>query len=212
MLDRIKRMLISTRTIKSIAFAFVCMLSLFVVAASLTACVPVVTQKSAMAQPLDQAVVKVGGLVVSQGTVNKGEIVSISAKVTNNSQADGVYNAVLRINNDPVAAKAVTISAGETQVLNFTVPANNVGAYQATFGGFTAKYTVVDQTAQVIQASSVSNNDSAAVPGTASCCDPSKNGNSQTTTTGASSCCGTPAATGTPNSPVVSQGGGCCGR
>ena len=207
MLKKIRSWLMSARTTKSIAITLGT-LSLFVLIASLAACSVATAPTLSL---IDQSAFKVRDLAVSPVTVNKGEAVTISANVINTSGSDGSYNAELRINNANVASKTLTISAGVTQALNFIVPTNSPGIYEAAFGGLTGTFTVVaDNSAKVIQASNITSSNS--VPAAApSCCD-----TSQTAATGsaaAPSCCAFPATTTTPNAPTLPKAsGGCCGR
>lgn len=194
MLKKIRSLLISARTTKSIAITLGT-LSLFVLIASLAACSAATAPTLSL---IDQSAFKVRDLAVSPVTVNKGKAVTISANVINTSGSDGSYNAELRINNANVASKTLTIPAGVTQTLNFIVPTNSPGTYEAAFGGLTGTFTVVaDNSAKVIQTSDITGSTSV----------PAATGSAAT-----SGCCAPPATTTTPNAPTPPKAsGGCCG-
>lgn len=215
MVKKIRSWLILARTTKSIAITSVVALVIVLVAA-LAACssakTPAVNpnQNSTPAQSLEPSAFVIRGFAVNPAKVNTGDSVSITAIVTNTSAGKGIYNAVLKVNNAIVISKELIIPAGLTQTLNFTVPTNNPGTYEASFGGLTEIFTVVDDAsnpAKSIQSNNSSSSNSAAA-GAASSPSPT-----QPTPNGSStgSCCSSPGATpSTPTPPKAS--GGCCGK
>lgn len=217
MLNRIKYMLMSARTIKPIAFLLVSLVSLLAVAASLAACVPVATQKSALAQSLGPAAFNVRDLAVSPVKVNKGEEVRIIANVINTGSSTGPYTAELKINNAIVASKTLDIPAGAIQTLNFVVPTGSAGTYEAVFGDLKGTFTVTDIPANVIQASNVTSSTTSAAntaAPSASCCSPSATTPTITPqgSSGASCCTPSSSPTASPLTFPTGGGGGCCGR
>ena len=176
---------------------------LVVLIASLAACSAVATpaknagQNSAPAQLAQQSAFVVRGFAVNPTKVTVGDTVSIVADVINSGTATGTYDAVLRINNAVVISKAVAIPAGVTQGLNFVVPTDNAGTYEATLGGLTGTFTVIDNPVNVTPTSA--SNSSSPTPNAAA----------------TASCCSPPTPTAAPSVPTPAlpkASGGCCAR
>ena len=220
MLKKIISRLMLNRASRPIAAALSASL-LFVLVASLAACssVTMPNQKSALAQPLDQSAFKVRDLAVSPVNVSKGEAVTIIANVINTSAREGVYNAELKINNARVTLNAVTIPAGVTQTLNFIVPASSPGTYEATFGDLSGKYTVADNSTNVVPVSNITSSDfapaAAAVPSQATNSPQITSSNPASSPSSAAPSCHTPSSPTTPTTSgwgKAATGGGCCGK
>ena len=56
---------------------------------------------------------------VEAGSVEAGDVVSVSGRVTNHGGADGVYDARLLVDGEVVEQRSVTIAAGGTRQVNF---------------------------------------------------------------------------------------------
>lgn len=224
MVKKIRPWLILARTTKSIAITSVVALVIVLVAA-LAACSPAKTpavnpnQNSTPAQSLEPSAFVVSGFAVNPAKVNTGDSVSITAIVTNTSAGKGIYNAVLKVNNAVVISKELTIPAGLTQTLNFTVPTNNPGTYEAAFGGLTETFTVVDDASNPViitptnDASSSTTKTPAGTDAPSCCSSPTQ----PTPNVSSGGCCGSPGATTSsptsPTRPALPQAsGGCCGR
>jgi len=150
---------------------------------------------------------QLSGLSISPAEVAARDAVVITAKVTNVTDADGIYNAELKINNVTQTSDEVMVPAGETQTLTFVVFKDTPGTYKVALGELTGQFVV----AETIAAGP--GNQTPALPGQtgASCCGAGNQTTSPALEQTASSCCGT----GAQNNPVAprrSSGCGCCGR
>jgi hypothetical protein len=74
-------------------------------------------------------------------------VVVITARVTNVTDVDGIYNAELKINNVAEAADEVMIPAGETKNLFFSVSRDTTGTYQVALGELAGEFVVAERTA-----------------------------------------------------------------
>jgi len=79
---------------------------------------------------------------ISPHDVEPGRTVTISATVTNSGGNSGSYTAILKINGSQVETKSVTLNAGESQVVSFTVAEASTGNYAVEFGGLAGAFTV----------------------------------------------------------------------
>jgi hypothetical protein len=131
---------------------------------------------------------QLSGLSINPAEVAVRDVVVITAKVTNVTDADGVYSAELKINNVTQASDEVLVPAGETQPLTFVVFKDTPGTYKVALGELTGQFIVAETIAAAPE------NKISAVPAQ----------------TGAS-CCGT-GAQSNPVTPRRSSGCGCCGR
>ena len=84
----------------------------------------------------------VSDLTIDPGKVKTGETVTISAKATNSSIAAGPYTVVLKLNDEAVDRKTITLSAGESQTLTFTVTKDAAGTYTIDVNGLTGSLVV----------------------------------------------------------------------
>ena len=74
--------------------------------------------------------------------VESGEKVAITAEVANIGKVAGSYNAVLKINGVVDTIREVTIPAGESVTLRFTVT-RSAGSYEIDIGGQEARFEVI---------------------------------------------------------------------
>lgn len=91
----------------------------------------------------------VSDLKVSPSSVTPGETVTIAAVVTNSGGSQGSYAVVLKVNGVVEAEDEVTLGAGETGVVTFTVTKDKTGSYEVTVGDKSASFTVGKETGQL---------------------------------------------------------------
>ncbi|GAH01385.1 unnamed protein product, partial [marine sediment metagenome] len=71
-----------------------------------------------------------------------GEVVTISAVVTNIGEVEGSYKAVLQVDGVAVATEAVTLGAGESTKVVFSVTKDVAATYQVEVDGQCGEFTV----------------------------------------------------------------------
>lgn len=76
---------------------------------------------------------KAANLVISPAEAKPGEAVTISADVTNPSNTNGTYVSTLWINGGVESGRDVTLKAGETRRISFTVSRANEGRFEVRF-------------------------------------------------------------------------------
>ena len=79
---------------------------------------------------------------ITPAEVEFGETVTTSALVTNIGEAEGSYEAVLKIDRAPVATKVVTLGAGKSTKVTFSVTRDVAATYQVEIDGQRGKFTV----------------------------------------------------------------------
>jgi hypothetical protein len=82
-------------------------------------------------------------LVVSPVQVAPGQKVDISMTVSNTGGLQGSYTVVLKINDVKETEKSVTVAAGSTQTVSFSVTKAEAGSYSVAVGGLSGSFTVV---------------------------------------------------------------------
>ncbi len=85
----------------------------------------------------------VTNLSISPQSVEAGRAVTISATVTNSGDSPGSYTAILYINASQEETKSITLNAGESQVVSFTVVKESIGFYHVFLDGSTGTFTVM---------------------------------------------------------------------
>jgi PGF-pre-PGF domain-containing protein len=95
---------------------------------------------------LKPAEFKGSDLVVTPATVNTGDTVTISAKVTNVGELEGNYTATLKLDGATEATKEVKLAAGASSTVSFTVKKDKAGTYNVELAGLPGKYTVSEPT------------------------------------------------------------------
>jgi len=85
---------------------------------------------------------EVSDLSISPREVKAGESVTISADIANLGGSSGSYTAILKINSSQVSTKAISLGAGESQVISFTVVKESTGTYTVELGGLAGTLTV----------------------------------------------------------------------
>ena len=89
------------------------------------------------------AAFSVSNLSTEPQEVHPNEAVTISVSVANTGSTDGSYTATLKINDVQEADETVTIAAGDTETVSFSVTRDEVGSYNVVVDGLTESFTVV---------------------------------------------------------------------
>ena len=84
----------------------------------------------------------VSSLSISPATVNIGETVTISLVVTNTGGKSGSYIVTLDINGVKEADETVTVAAGDSQEVSFSVTKEDAGIYSVAVAELTGSFTV----------------------------------------------------------------------
>jgi len=82
-------------------------------------------------------------LSILPAEVQPKETVTIIASVANTGDTEGTYSVVLQINGVKEAEKSVTLAAGKSQEVSFSVAKEETGSYSVDVDGFTGSFTVV---------------------------------------------------------------------
>jgi len=88
------------------------------------------------------AAFSVSDLSLQPAQVKPGEAVTISASVANTGGESGSYTVVLKIDGVKEAEKTVTIAAGESQDVSFSVTKEEAATYTVTVDGLSGSFTV----------------------------------------------------------------------
>ena len=89
---------------------------------------------------------EVSNLSISPREVKARESVTISADIANLGGSSGSYTTILRINSSRAETKAITLGAGESQVVTFTVVKESTGTYAVELCGLAGTFTVSPST------------------------------------------------------------------
>lgn len=84
----------------------------------------------------------VSALAISPTEVAPDEKVEISVSVANTGGAEGSHTVILKINDVKEAEKSVTVAAGKSQDVSFTVSRKDAGSYSVTIDGLSGSFTV----------------------------------------------------------------------
>ena len=82
-------------------------------------------------------------LVISPTEAEGGEQVAISADISNVGEISGTYNVTLKINGAEVETEVVTVSAGETASVLFSVTRDDSGTYSIGLDGLSGSLIVL---------------------------------------------------------------------
>ena len=97
----------------------------------------------ASAPPPPPASLSITNLSVNPAEVESEEAVTITALVANTSGTGGSYTVVLNINGVKEAEKRVTVAAGSSQDVSFSVSKEEAGRYSVAVDGLSGSFTVV---------------------------------------------------------------------
>ena len=92
--------------------------------------------------PPAPAAFSVSNLSIEPVECGANETVTISISVANTGGSQGSYNAVLNTNGVPEETRSVTIAAGNSQTVTFSVTREDAGSYTVTIGGLSGLFTV----------------------------------------------------------------------
>jgi len=83
-------------------------------------------------------------LAISPSEIAPGEEVSISLSVANTGGVEGSHSVVLKINGAKEAEQRVTVAAGSSQSVSFSVVKEDAGIYNIAVNGLSGSFTVVE--------------------------------------------------------------------
>lgn len=89
------------------------------------------------------AAFSISNLSVQPVEVQPKETVTIAVSVANTGGTEGSYGVILKINGVKEAEKGVTIAAGSSQDISFTVSKEEAASYSVTVDGLSSSFTVV---------------------------------------------------------------------
>jgi len=84
----------------------------------------------------------VSDLAVTPGDVNEGEAISVSVTVFNSGEAEGEYEVVLKLNNEALESKLVTLAGGSSELVTFSITGGSPGEYLVDVNGLSGSFTV----------------------------------------------------------------------
>jgi len=93
--------------------------------------------------PPEPAAFSVSSLSVLPAEVEPGELVTITVLVANTGGESGSYTVVLKINGAKEAEETVTVAAGESQDVIFSVTREESGSYTVAVDGLSGSFTIV---------------------------------------------------------------------
>ncbi|MBA7699580.1 hypothetical protein ES703_108278 [subsurface metagenome] len=93
--------------------------------------------------PPEPAAFSVSSLAVEPTGVKPGEAVTVSILVANTGGESGSYTVVLKIDGVKEAEETVTIAAGESQDVSFSVTREDPGNYTVDVDGLSGSFTVL---------------------------------------------------------------------
>jgi len=93
--------------------------------------------------PPAPAAFSVSNLTIQPVEVQPKEAVVITISVANTGDTEGSYTVVLKINGVKETEKSVTIVAGSSEIVTFSVTREETGSYSVTVDGLSASFTVV---------------------------------------------------------------------
>jgi|GEM_PF-5806774 len=98
----------------------------------------------------DSAEFTVSSLSITPEEPEEGETVTIEVRIRNSGSAEGTYTAELKINNSEVETKQVTLSAGKSKKVFFTVTEDAPGTYNVKVDELTGTFEVKPAPAQSV--------------------------------------------------------------
>ncbi len=105
---------------------------------------PEETQASTQLPTLEEtpAEFTISGLSVTPIEVKTNEEITISAEVTNSGGSEGSYVVILKINGVEESREAITIEAGKSETIHFSVPRDKDGSYEVSIDDKVGQFTV----------------------------------------------------------------------
>jgi len=93
--------------------------------------------------PPAPAAFSLSNLSIQPAQVQSKEAVTITVSVANTGGTEGSYSLVLKINEAKEAEKSVTVAAGSSQSVSFSVTREEAGSYSVVADGLSGSFTVV---------------------------------------------------------------------
>jgi len=94
------------------------------------------------APPPSPAAFEVTTMNVMPPEVTAGETANVTAEVKNTGGSEGTYAAVLTVDGATVETEEVTLAAGTSKTITFSMVKDKPGTYQVSIGGLTSSLTV----------------------------------------------------------------------
>jgi len=88
------------------------------------------------------AAFEVTSLDIKPPEATAGEVVTVTAEVRNSGGSEGNYSAVLTVDGATVETKQVTLTAGTSETVSFSLVKDKPGTYQIEIGGLPSSLTV----------------------------------------------------------------------
>lgn len=123
----------------SLVLALVLVVICFFTIAGVVSCAP-----KPPPPPPAPAAFQIANLAISPVEVEPGGEVTISAEVTNTGGTEGSYTAELKIDGVIEATKQITLAAGASQLLSFTVSRDTPGTYRVTWDELAGEFVVTE--------------------------------------------------------------------
>jgi parallel beta-helix repeat protein len=98
--------------------------------------------------PPAPAAFSVSSLSIQPAEVQPNEVVTVTLSVANTGGSEGSYNVVLKINGAAEAERSITLAAGESQDVSFSVTKAEVASYSVDANGLSGSFTVVAPAAE----------------------------------------------------------------
>lgn len=98
--------------------------------------------------PPAPAAFSVSNLSIQPTEVQPNEAVTITLSVGNTGGTEGSYSAVIKINGVKEVEKSVTIAAGSSQSVSFSITKEETGSYSVTVDGLSGSFTVATPAAE----------------------------------------------------------------
>jgi len=86
----------------------------------------------------------VSNLTVQPAEIEPGGVVAITALVSNTGGSSGTHDVVLNINGVEEAQESVTVAAGGSQTVSFSVTKTELGEYSVALANLSGSFTVVE--------------------------------------------------------------------
>jgi len=102
-----------------------------------------VTEEEEVVVPPRLAAFSVSNLSIEPADIEPEESVTISVSVANTGGKSGSYTVVLKINGVKEAEETVTVAAGDSEDVSFSVTKEETGSYTVAVNGLSGSFTVV---------------------------------------------------------------------
>jgi len=98
--------------------------------------------------PAAPAAFSVSNLSIQPAEVQPNEAVTVTFSVANTGGSEGSYSVVLKINGATEAERSITLAAGESQDVSFSITKAEAASYNVTVEGLSGSFTVVTPPAE----------------------------------------------------------------